>query len=351
LPNFLGINNLKSIGGNLAIYENKSLKNLRGLENLTTIGGCLSIKKNTSLSSLDGLHNLTSIKECLDISENRSLANLTSLQNLNSTGTYLKVQHNESLTSLDGLENVTAIGGYMDVYDNPSLINLNEMDRLNPREKNIKRYRDENEIPQWRWGIGLGVNKSSLLNSISIVNNNNSVSNPKQNLSLQGNITTSYRLHRNLRFIGNLGLTKTKSLSYKKQYGSFFKDSETFDTVRQNYLFIDVPLIFRISLSDTKIRKIKPYVDIGFNIKFPLVNKSEYSRQEIVDGLYGYHRDSYYSGDLMIQSLSLYFGFGLLVGDNMSYSFSLIGLRSKPDNKRDVTYRSIIKSFTVSYYY
>jgi len=113
ITSLTGLNNLTSIGGNLAIGDywnggNPLLGSLSGLGNVIYIGGDLYIGYNDSLKSLTGLENVTSIGGWLWIYDNTALTSLTGLDNVTSIGGRLYVKDNAALTSLTGLDNIDA---------------------------------------------------------------------------------------------------------------------------------------------------------------------------------------------------------------------------------------------------
>jgi hypothetical protein len=131
IPDFTGIENLTSIGGDLVICWNDSLSNLAGLENLTSIGGDLIFYVNGNLTSLVGLDNLTSIEGGLNLYSNHALISLSGLENLTVLGGNLSIGHNDgyyggnsSLINLDGLNNISkgSINNLV-IADNQSLFN------------------------------------------------------------------------------------------------------------------------------------------------------------------------------------------------------------------------------------
>lgn len=82
ITNLSGLSSLKTVEGDLEIFENSVLTNLKGLNNLTSIGGFLVIYQNTALTNLDELSSLKSIGDYLMIDRNPQLEDISGLQNL-----------------------------------------------------------------------------------------------------------------------------------------------------------------------------------------------------------------------------------------------------------------------------
>ena len=217
----------------------------------------------------------------------------------------------------------------------------------------------QNEIQQWRFGAGLGINSMRLAKG-----DKNFLSGGERELeyegdrsSFQGHIASSYRLSKNFRLVGNLGVTHTKCHAYRKTVdGPFlFGDEETkFDTVIQKYLLIDFPLFLRwqiVSLENKELQGVKPFLDFGFSFKIPLINKSEYRQNHITDPFLGDPFSQYNSGNLKIKSPALYFAIGFFAGEHFTLSYSWTGLRSEADKGINIKYHSTIKSLTLCYFY
>ena len=124
LTSLSGLENLTSIGRNLAISHNNSLTSLSGLENLTSIGGDLYIEENDNLTSLNGLQGLTNLSGGFEVISNGALTSLNGLQGLTNLSGSLKIMSNGALTSLSGLQNLTSVGGYLYILEFDLLTNL-----------------------------------------------------------------------------------------------------------------------------------------------------------------------------------------------------------------------------------
>lgn len=145
-------------------HYNLDLKSLDGLNNLKTIGGDLSIK-NTSLSNLKGLDNLSNIKGEIEINRNERLKTLIGLEQLKSVNG-VSISWNKSLTSLRGLDNLTWLN---DLYisSNDLLISLNHLTNL---ESINKIYINKNSTLESINGL---INLKEIIGNLIIVENEN----------------------------------------------------------------------------------------------------------------------------------------------------------------------------------
>jgi len=134
-----GLENLKSIGGNLELGRsfaltlfgvNPKLNSLSGLNNLSSIGGNLTLLINRSLTDLSGLEGLTTISGNLSMVGNSHLTNLSALSNMTTLGGDFKVEYHATLTSLTGMEWLTSVFGDVRIVGNDSLSNLTGLDNL-----------------------------------------------------------------------------------------------------------------------------------------------------------------------------------------------------------------------------
>lgn len=115
---------LRSVGGDVYIRENESLKTLGDLRVLREIGGQLFIFGNPELEDLGGLEELRSIGGEARIEQNAALKNLDALRSLKSIGGRLQISSNAALEQLDGLSNLEEIGMSLDIFGNHALKHL-----------------------------------------------------------------------------------------------------------------------------------------------------------------------------------------------------------------------------------
>ena len=86
ITNLNGLDEVKSIGGNLRFNNNNVLTDITGLENLTSIGGTLSVTDNPLLTDISGLNNINTVGRQLLIDGNAALENLTGLNSISTIG-------------------------------------------------------------------------------------------------------------------------------------------------------------------------------------------------------------------------------------------------------------------------
>ncbi len=141
-----GLENLKWVGRNIEISENKKLSDISALAGLTKVNGELTISANIGLNSLEGLHNIKTVDTFISIvmSDVKSLnglrglesaktigidteSEITSLQGLNNLKTLgcgLSIQET-GITSFAGLDNLESVGeGCSSVYDNKGFLEI-----------------------------------------------------------------------------------------------------------------------------------------------------------------------------------------------------------------------------------
>jgi len=125
---FIGLNELDSIGGNLEICNNNALETFY-LQNLSFIGGNLVIRNNDNLRDFD-TEVLTIIEGNLNISGN-DLLEVFDMVGLSLIGGGLEISNNSYLSGLYyGLVNLDTIMGDLTIKDNISLISLAGIDNI-----------------------------------------------------------------------------------------------------------------------------------------------------------------------------------------------------------------------------
>ncbi len=129
LTSLTGLENLASISGGLTIYENYALNSLAGLDGLLSVGSLHIL--NNSLNSLVGLENLTTINQSFIIDNNYALVSISGLGNLTSVGCFFKIEDNVALVSISGLGNLTSVGDNFEIVRNNALTNLTGLVNLN----------------------------------------------------------------------------------------------------------------------------------------------------------------------------------------------------------------------------
>jgi hypothetical protein len=110
LTSLVGLESLRTIGGNLTVSGNPNLLRLSGsaLSNLETVGGKIDINGNDALTSAD-LPSLISARS-IYISSNLALVSLKGFDHLVTLDS-LRVSYNPNLTSIQAFKNLTRVGG------------------------------------------------------------------------------------------------------------------------------------------------------------------------------------------------------------------------------------------------
>lgn len=110
LSSLSGLENVKSVFGDLIIENNNQLTNLQGLSSLTHIhydtgvfGGNFIVRENAHLETLEELSSLESIALNTEIIGNASLASISVLQDV-AYSNVVRIESNASLLSLEGLK-------------------------------------------------------------------------------------------------------------------------------------------------------------------------------------------------------------------------------------------------------
>jgi hypothetical protein len=124
-----GLDSLSSIGSDLIIMRNSSLKNLHGMENLVSAGSILIID-NYSLLNLNGLQSLLHIDYDINIDDNPSLFSISGISNIDMTMiNQLIIDLNYTLSDCDvkSVCNYLADpGGFVGIHDNAPGCNSQE---------------------------------------------------------------------------------------------------------------------------------------------------------------------------------------------------------------------------------
>lgn len=138
IENFIGLENLKKIGGTFRV-ESTNILNFEGLENLMNIDGDFEVKVNYGYPmNFDGLSSLTEIEESLIIggysgNGNPYLTDLLGLSQVERIGGDLEIQGTNMLTDLQGLEKIDSIFGdlYIRAYGEGVEMSLENLEGLN----------------------------------------------------------------------------------------------------------------------------------------------------------------------------------------------------------------------------
>ncbi|MBK8954044.1 MAG: HYR domain-containing protein [Saprospiraceae bacterium] len=120
---FDGLSGLEKVGS-LQINQNPQLLNLNGFDNLTTITTHgIYFDNNPLVSNFLGLNKLTSVTGNVSIIYSNNLQNFNGLQNLTALNGDVFIFGNSNLTSLEGLDNIS--------YQSMTYIGINDCPNLN----------------------------------------------------------------------------------------------------------------------------------------------------------------------------------------------------------------------------
>jgi len=120
---FQGLPSLSSLGG-IGISDTPLIQNFGGLENIDSLGGNLYIEQCDGIVDLTGLESLSTILGRITVSGNPSLIHISQLSSLTSMGDIVSFHANNSLTSLSGIDNIDPSSWiYATFQNNPQLSN------------------------------------------------------------------------------------------------------------------------------------------------------------------------------------------------------------------------------------
>ncbi len=122
LASFMGLNNLKTIGGDFDVINSDNLPDFSGLESLETIEGDFDIQLCDFLNSFQGLNELKSVGS-LRVNKT-TLETFNGLNSLTNIDGFLEIEFNYELLNLTGLENLERINGGLVLYVNTGLTDI-----------------------------------------------------------------------------------------------------------------------------------------------------------------------------------------------------------------------------------
>lgn len=128
LTSLNGLENLKTIGGDLSLEEVNSFSSF-GMPSLEEIGGELFVSSNQSLESMQGLENLKMVG-ALNLTSNPSMTNVEGLNELTTIDNDVNISFNPALLNFDGFESLTTIGGRFDIEENDLLESITGWDNV-----------------------------------------------------------------------------------------------------------------------------------------------------------------------------------------------------------------------------
>lgn len=212
----------------------------------------------------------------------------------------------------------------------------------------------QTDIPKWRFGIGVGatslrLHKNHYLDfDLGIIASDvkSSIQREPSHYGFKGDAFASYYLHPRFRLQGALGVAYAHSFATKRvseKYSIFGFPSNTIievNKVDQKYVFLEAPIFIRwhLVLEEKKEAGIRPFLDFGFKLQIPVMNKSTYIQTVNEDRTYG---------KVGVDSpLSSCFGIGFMIGDafTLAIDWSFISYEN-------LDYSSTITSLTLSRYF
>lgn len=128
IENLNALESLTYIEGNLELVNNYSLLDIIGLQSVKSIGGEVILKSNSKITSLKGLSDLKRMNS-LHI-EGSPLPNLVSLCNLDTIDNILLIRGLDELRTLEGLKSLRYVGDHISVDYNSELISLEGLTTL-----------------------------------------------------------------------------------------------------------------------------------------------------------------------------------------------------------------------------
>jgi len=123
LAHLTGLDALERVGGQIFVKTNPNLLDLTGLERLTDLEGGLYVK-HSGVTSLLGLENLRTIAGDLDLEDNDEIRDYTALSGLTTVGGYLDLNNSDLLVDLEGFASLTSVGRSLYLTRNPRLIDV-----------------------------------------------------------------------------------------------------------------------------------------------------------------------------------------------------------------------------------
>lgn len=116
----LELPSLATVGGEIALLNNKRLASTQGLRALASAFG-VALINNALLADVDGFARVTELKGDLSLVRNAAIQSVNGFSAVRSIGLSLDVSSNPALRSLDGFGGLAAVGQLLNVAFNPSL--------------------------------------------------------------------------------------------------------------------------------------------------------------------------------------------------------------------------------------
>jgi len=124
IVNLKGLENLKSINKSLYISNNPRLKQIYALDKLITIGENISLISNDSLKEITCFKNINTLKGYINISSNKQLENIVSFNDLEQIEESLCINNNDSLKLINAFTSLDSIKSSFKFINNKKTDNL-----------------------------------------------------------------------------------------------------------------------------------------------------------------------------------------------------------------------------------
>lgn len=125
-----GLEQLRSVGGQLSIHANHELRSLQGLDALEEISGGLRISRNVQLLRIDSLARLVRIEGELSIDHNARLVALDGLGDLVGVAASVVITENPALERLHGFRKLERVGGDLLIEANAAMTEIGGFEAL-----------------------------------------------------------------------------------------------------------------------------------------------------------------------------------------------------------------------------
>lgn len=116
-----GLNQIKTIRGNLEISDNAQLQRLAGIERLDSVYGNFSLVSNPALQLVSDLDSLKFVGGGFLVNGNASLTSIEGLDSLHFIGISLRIIFNPLLTNISGFSQLHRVPGNFSIGGSPAL--------------------------------------------------------------------------------------------------------------------------------------------------------------------------------------------------------------------------------------
>lgn len=127
---FSPLDDLKSIGGYLYLYDIDESTGIEGFDSLESADG-LYIEENDRLTGIKGFGELRSIGDSgFNIDYNPQLTTIEGFNKLASVAAAFNIYQNANLSSIKGFNSLTTVDTYLEIYENAALTRIEGFNRL-----------------------------------------------------------------------------------------------------------------------------------------------------------------------------------------------------------------------------